>query len=131
MSRSLSIKASEHDEQAAVVQWFDLQYPKYAGLLFAVPNAGKRGYKTANRLKAEGLRAGVSDLMLPVARWGYHGVFIEMKTGTRKMSDAQSEFIDRVIEQGYLAACCHGADIAIDLIKRYMQSDSAPQKEPI
>lgn len=60
-------------------------------LLFAIPNGGERAAPVAARMKAEGAKAGVSDLMLPVARvvrsgtignWPYglhHGLFLEMK----------------------------------------------------
>ena len=76
---------SEHDQQAALVKWFNLQYPKLKGCLFAIPNgthlAGDRAQRgrKMNKLKAEGFKVGVSDLFLCVASNGYHGLFLEMK----------------------------------------------------
>jgi hypothetical protein len=111
---------SEHDEQVVVVRWFDLCFPQLAGLLFAIPNGGHRHIAVAGKLKAEGVRPGVSDLMLPIARYGFHGLFIEMKSLKGSPSSSQLEFMERVTEQGYLAACCKGADAAMDTIKSYL-----------
>jgi hypothetical protein len=109
---------SEHNEQAAIIEWartFEYQYPEL-GLLFAIPNGaklpfakdrrGRRYSPQAKKLKAEGLRAGVPDLCLPVARLGYHGMFIELKVGGNKPSPEQVEFLDVLAEQGYYAAVC-------------------------
>jgi len=52
----------EHDEQRAFVKWFRTQYPKVR--IFAVPNAAMRDYKLAAYLVAEGLTAGVPDLLV-------------------------------------------------------------------
>jgi hypothetical protein len=54
----------EHNLQVDCVQWFSLQYPSLRGRLFAVPNGGHRSKTEAARLKAEGVVAGVSDLIL-------------------------------------------------------------------
>lgn len=49
---------SEHDQQVAVVEWYDLN-----GIpVFAIPNGGIRHKRTAAMLKAEGVKAGVPDL---------------------------------------------------------------------
>lgn len=48
-------------------------------LLYAIPNGGKREAATAARLKATGVKAGFPDIGLPVARGGYHALYIELK----------------------------------------------------
>lgn len=85
---------SEHSHQvalfAAVAQYVvRLGYESEAGralkLLHAIPNGGTRGGDKRSamiagaNMKAEGAKPGVSDIMLPVARHGYHGFYIEMK----------------------------------------------------
>ena len=55
---------AEHRLQCACVRWFRYQYPHHASLLFAVPNGGRRDAVTGARLKAEGVVAGVADLLL-------------------------------------------------------------------
>jgi hypothetical protein len=47
--------------------------------LFAIPNGGLRDKATAGKLKAEGVKDGVPDTMLPVPRHMWAGLFIEMK----------------------------------------------------
>lgn len=81
-------KKPGHEEsllQRACVAWFRAQYPEHALMLFAVPNGGGRSRIEAGIMKAEGVTAGVSDLILLEARGGYGALCIEMKT-TEKSS---------------------------------------------
>jgi hypothetical protein len=96
----------ETDIQQAAIKEFNMTYPKYRGILFAVPNAGKRstivvrdksgGYKTVcsggNKLKAEGMVAGVADTILLVAHQGYGSLCLELKTDTGTQSENQKEW---------------------------------------
>jgi hypothetical protein len=122
---------SEHTEQAKVINWcFDnlRRYP-FLDLIFAIPNGatlagGKAGRgRQMNKLKAEGLRPGVSDLFLPVARKNKHGIFIEMKTTKGQPTENQLQFMAGVEKEGYLTAVCKGADAAIDLLEWYLESE--------
>ena len=111
---------SESDEQACLVRWFDMQYPKYSGLLFAIPNGGARTKSYGARLKREGMRAGVPDLMLPIASDEYHGLFIELKTKKGKLQDSQKIWLQKLNDNGYLAAECKGWEAAKELIQQYL-----------
>lgn len=104
-----------------MIEFFDLAYPQLAGLLFAVPNAARRSHALAAYLRKEGLRAGVADLMLPVARHGFHGLFIELKSLSGRATQKQLDFGARVTAQGYLFVVCRGADAAIDTLTRYLR----------
>lgn len=90
----------EHLEQCALIEWADYQGHPY-NLIFAIPNGGDRNPVVAAKMKAEGVRKGVLDLLLPVARGQYHGFFIEMKYGTNKPSDDQLEFAEAMKREGY------------------------------
>jgi len=83
---------TEDQMQAAFIMWFDNTFPKYRWDLFAVPNGGDRDKRTANLLKATGVRAGVTDIiwMLP-----YSVEFIELKLPTGKQSPEQKRFEQR------------------------------------
>ena len=76
-------RSPEHDAQVAVIQWWAYAHkgfglPEFA--LFAVPNAGAGAQRgQAGKMKAEGARSGIPDLLLPVARGAYRGLCIEMK----------------------------------------------------
>ena len=95
------MKNLESQLQIACVRWFRYEFPEYGDLLFSVPNGGKRHIATARKLKAEGVVAGVSDLILMVPNKDYHGLCIEMKYGKGKQTDNQKRFQKSVEEQGY------------------------------
>lgn len=112
----------EHDHQANVITWATMMEGRYPELclLFAVPNGARVSIGQAIKLKAEGLKAGVPDLMLPVARQGYHGLFVEMKRAGGEVRDTQVSWLDALGEQGYLATVCYGDQDAIDTITAYL-----------
>lgn len=103
------MKQTESILQQHCIRWFDYKYPKFSQLLFAIPNAGKRSYKTGNRMRAEGLRKGIPDLFLAVAHLHWHGLFIEMKTDKGKLSPEQQSFIGKV-EYNYKCVVCRSFD---------------------
>ena len=72
---------TEAQEQMTLFSWAAMQSGKYPelNLLYHVPNGGSRHKAEAGRLRAEGVKAGVPDLCLPVARGQYHGLYIELK----------------------------------------------------
>lgn len=53
-------------------------------LLFAVPNGGSRNIIEAKNLKAQGIKSGVSDLLLLISKKGYSCLCLESKTLTEK-----------------------------------------------
>lgn len=112
----------EHREQVALFRWAQLQrkaHPELA-LMFAIPNGGKRSISVAAKLKAEGVKAGVPDICLPVARCGYHGLFIELKAGDNNATDNQQRWLDDLTAQGYCAVCLTGWDAARNWIQLYL-----------
>ena len=91
-------------------------------LMFHIPNGGKRSKAEAARFKELGVMAGVSDVFLPVARNGCHGLWIEMKRlRSGRPSKDQLEWIENMIKQGYAATVCHGWEQAKDAIEKYME----------
>ena len=117
-------EASESMEQAAVFEWaawMESGEPRL-GLLYHVPNGGWRHPATAARMKAEGVKAGVPDLCLPVPCGGWHGLYIELKKrdGKNRASAEQKRWIGMLREQGYRAEVAFGADEAIGLIGEYL-----------
>lgn len=117
-------KLTEHDLQCAVIAECDrrAQTSPLWGLIFAIPNGGQRSKATAGKLKAEGVRAGIPDLFLPVARQGCHGLFLELKVGSNKATEHQMRMIDRLKLQGYGAAVVWEYQMAINIIEHYLES---------
>lgn len=114
---------SESAEQRALIQrcHFATGPLTLARRIFAIPNGGARHIVTAKRLRAEGVRPGVPDLMLPVARGGFHGLFLELKRrkGGHTSPEQETE-IAQLRNEGYLVAVCYGADEAWQAIVAYL-----------
>lgn len=116
----------EDIEQEKLMRWArdtEVVYPELA-LLYHVPNGGKRNAAEAAHLKRLGVKAGVPDLCLPVARGKFHGLYIELKARKNKPTDAQRSWIDALDAQGYAAFVCYGAEAAKNLIERYLEVKS-------
>lgn len=73
-------------------KWFDIRFAPYRRMLFAVPNGGLRGKVEAKIMKAEGITAGVADMILLVPRKGFGSLCIEFKTKTGRQSDSQKSW---------------------------------------
>ena len=109
----------EHNEQKALVKWARLMPPPVCWL-FAIPNGGGRSKAEAGRMRAEGVLRGVPDLLLPVARGGYHALYIEMKSPTGRLSAPQREMIAILRGQGFAVEVCRSWVEGKDVIERYM-----------
>lgn len=120
--------------QQACVTWFNARYPSLAGMLFAVPNDGKRtmkmihtstGYKTicvgGSRKKAEGLVAGVSDLILLVHRGGFGSLCIEIKTTKGRQSPEQKEWQLKAEMAGNKYIICRDVETFAEKVKKYLE----------
>jgi VRR-NUC domain len=130
MSRPFKLRhyvASEHAEQSSLITWVRMigarKYPELK-LLHSIPNGGERHPAVAAKLKAEGLKAGVCDLFLPVARRGHHGIYLEMKRRLDgRLTEEQIKFINAVIMQGYAAYVVCGWEEARDRLLEYLSGD--------
>ena len=113
----------ESEEQARLFQWAIYECGKYPELklLYHIPNGGSRNKREAANLKRQGVKAGVPDLCLPVARGRYHGLYIEMKAGRNKASDNQKQWLSDLNEQGYCAVLCYGWNAASEVITNYLE----------
>lgn len=117
----------EHDIQCAFIEWTlwaEKGMPELQ-LGFACPNGGGRNKAQAGKLKAEGVRPGVPDWILPVARCGYIGLAIEFKSPTGSVSEAQRNFIDLMRAGGWMVQILRSPDAAIDLVTAYLATDRA------
>lgn len=94
--------------QAACVRWCRLAHPSV--LIFAIPNGGARDVVTGAVLKAEGVVAGVPDLFLASRQCGRGGLWIEMKTETGRVSEAQKDIHGRLVAAGYAVEVCRTFD---------------------
>lgn len=111
----------EHRIQQACVRWFNLQYPHLRGRLFAVPNGGRRDVVTGAKLKAEGVVAGVADLILLVTNKAFGALLIEMKKPGGIQSAAQRKWQETVTRDGeYKYVICRSIYDFMREIREYL-----------
>ena len=114
------MKTTEHEIQVNCVNYFRLRYPK--GLIYAIPNGGQRNVIVAAKLKAEGVLSGVPDLHIPMAKNGFHGLYIELKNGkVGKVSENQKTIMQKLQSEGYRCEVCRSFDEFRTIIDNYMQ----------
>lgn len=96
-------------------------------LLFAIHNQGHGDVIRGGRARAEGVKAGVPDLMLPVPlkppypMEAYSGLFIELKRRTKGViGTAQTPWIANLRAQGYRVEVAIGWNQAANVIAEYM-----------
>ena len=127
--RQLSIRRrtrdDEHDEQVKLFAWCSHPtvvkcWPEMR-LLYAIPNwIGVRTAKHGARLKAEGRKKGVPDICLPVRRFPYIGLYLEMKTEDGALSSDQREWIERLRAAGHCVYVARSSELARRFIIDYL-----------
>lgn len=103
----------------ALWQWFQLQYPKHQGryLRFEVKQSSKIQQAI---LKAEGNKAGTSDIFLAIPNDEFAGLWLEVKAEKGRLSDNQEVFQEEMTHD-YLCATGYGIDECIKIISQYME----------
>lgn len=119
-----STAPTEHEEQVALFAWAAANegaHPELA-MLHATPNGGYRPMTTAVMLKAEGVKAGVPDILLPIPRGQWHSLWLELKRADHSNGPTkeQQEWIKQLRHYGNMALVCYGADEAIAAIESYL-----------
>lgn len=119
---------TEDEEQITLADYLDAHRIPY----YAVPNGGKREKRKNNKgvwyspaavkLKAMGVKAGVPDLVIVVARGGFHGFYLELKRREGwKIEENQLEWRKTLLREGYWHEFAYGCDDAIRKIDHYLK----------
>lgn len=114
------MKHIESQIQKSCFKWFRLQFPDLAMLMFAVPNGGSRRRIEAAIMKAEGVTAGVADVLFLYPNEQYHGLCIEFKTKTGRQQKSQKCFQQAVEAQGYKYVIVRSIEDFIEEVKKYI-----------
>lgn len=135
-----SIRRLEQDAQAEVVLWASrVKVPRapdvapgamVSDYLFAVPNGGARSKAEAAIFVGQGVKSGIPDLVLDLARGGFHGWRCEMKAPrwafrterdrTLALKAAQAERLAMLRLAGYAAEVKFGAAETIVFLADYL-----------
>lgn len=120
MSKIIKKIKTESQEQKVLVNKLRWLHPNL--VFFAIPNGGKRGKAEARHMVLEGVQKGTPDIFIAEPKNGYFGLFIELKrVSGSKTSDEQLNMISNLLERGYDAAICHGAQEAYEKIISYLE----------
>lgn len=121
----LARPGSEEAHQTALFCWAALNVCHYSDLvlLFHIPNGGTRNRIEAGFLKASGVRRGVPDVLLPVGRWGLHGLWMEMKRPPNKLSPEQMLWMEKLDRAGYGTCVAYSWQEGRDYLIEYLGSD--------
>ncbi|WP_322528964.1 VRR-NUC domain-containing protein [Salinicola sp. LHM] len=119
----------EGQEQARLILWLLGEHHRATAVgpayehVYAVPNGGSRHVLEAKKLKRQGVRAGVSDLVIALPRGGYHGLYLEFKATpprNAQLAASQREWLERMASAGYCAKLALGIEQAQAVIREYM-----------
>ena len=117
---------TEHAHQVALFKYAHFQKDPAWKMLYATPNGGHRHKLVAVKLKQEGVKAGIPDLILPVMRKGFGGLYIELKRpktpgkAKGRVTKQQAEWMEALTNEGYLCVVCWGWLAAKDTIEGYL-----------
>lgn len=125
------MKQSESQLQRAVARVLDA-----SGLLWChVPNGGQRHPAVAKKLKAEGVKAGIPDVMVfepPYRPMGagfryltHNGLALELKVGKNKPTAAQVEWHERLRKNGWRVEVCYTLDEVLGILRECYPSKFA------
>ena len=92
-----------------------------ADYIVHVANGGKRSKRVGAALKHNGVKRGYPDLVIDIARGGFHGLRIEIKKpddGT--VSPHQVERLQMLTDEGYRAVVTEGYQETMDEILNYL-----------
>lgn len=119
---------SEFELQKACMDYVRIRrnYDERYWLVYAVPNANRRTPREQAQRKAEGMLAGVSDIIVqcPSTCGTYSSAALELKIGKNKPTKAQQEFLDRIARHGGYSKVIRAVDEFIYIMERYLATPS-------
>jgi hypothetical protein len=113
-------KYEEHKIQVEAVSWFRAVYSQFDELFYAVPNGARRDKRAGKRLKDEGMRRGIPDLILDLPRGRYAGLRAETKTETGDESGDQKEVIAKMRAVGFYVFVYRDAEEFKKEVRQYL-----------
>jgi len=84
------------------------------------PNGGLRNKSVAAKLKRQGVKAGVLDIIIINSTvTGHKGLVIELKIGNNKLTPEQITWTNYFIENGYAVETCWTIDAVIKSLNEH------------
>ena len=139
--KDLSHQKSESHLQIECFRWLATMFVATEDLRFylpfSVPNGGERNIKVASTMKAEGVKSGVPDIMIPYAHTSpdnkprtNYGLFIELKVKSNKPSKEQVSWSQMLDSQGYRCVLInHLDDFKFEILRLFGYEEEPTQSE--
>lgn len=108
---------SEHEIQYQFVRLIEEANPDI--LLCATVGGARMSMAEAKKIKRQGYRKGIPDLMIFEPSDGFYGLFIEIKKEGGRPSPHQKKWIDDLQDRGYRAVICKGLNHCIKEFNQY------------
>lgn len=112
----------EEDLHRAVFEWIFLNETRYPELQnhMHCPNGGARSKGEAGKLKAMGVRKGVSDVINPFPSAGGAGFACELKAPSKKPTSEQALYLETAASHGWVTGVCYTLEQFVALTERYL-----------
>ena len=125
MQISVILHVQKNNEEARIQTEFFKLIPLYFPnipdkLIFAVPNGGSRHVREAANLKRQGVKPGVSDVIVLIPKKGFASLCIEFKTRVGKQSEEQKEFQKQAESCRNKYVVVRSASQAIEELQKYL-----------
>lgn len=95
-------------------------YKNISSFVFAIPNGGFRNKREAYFLKLSGVLSGVPDIFVAIPSKGFHGLFLECKSESGKLSANQKKCIDNLFSKNYFCSVFRSTEEGISILKDYL-----------
>lgn len=116
-----SALTTEHHEHIALIDWVNLQ-PSIRDIFIHIPNERRCTPREGWILKRKGVKAGVSDFLLPMPNKAetHHGLWLELKSVKGSLTEMQYRWLILMRDQNYKAEVAHGFEEAKNIILEYI-----------
>ena len=109
--------------QTSIAKYIDL-CSNSKGILWTATAGGMRTHMSvARKMKAQGLKRGVPDLLFFEPNDKYKGLMIELKIKGNYPTKEQKEWIKNLNDRGYFAAVCTGFDEFEKVFNQYFNKE--------
>lgn len=115
---------NEAQTQQSILEWCEWNRHKWPelALIYHIPNGGLRTVSEGAKFKRLGVKPGMPDLCLPVARCGFYALYIEIKRKGGKLSAEQKRMIAALEGAGNCVKVMDNFRQTVDLILTYLAS---------
>ena len=118
----LAFQGKEQELQFECAKWLKkaLHVRGLPQVFYHVANEGQHKAYYRAKMKAQGVLAGVPDIVLPLRSGEYPGLYLELKAGAGSPSKEQKIFLEAVAKEGYLALVVNDFDTFRECLTSYL-----------